>query len=101
MNDQELIQSSTRTLTPEISKTLKSLKKGERIRVTLRLRVGSSATWMAPVEGTFSHFNFLSTGIATDRIPEDDIVVVCVHFTKDNGELSSFTVDDNTKIERI
>lgn len=101
MNDQELIQSSTRTLTPEISKTLKSLKKGERIRVTLRLRVGSSATWMAPIEGTFSHFNFLSTGIATDRIPEDDIVVVCVHFTKDNGELSSFTVDDNTKIERI
>ena len=101
MNDQELIQSSTRTLTPEISKTLKSLKNGERIRVTLRLRVGSSATWMAPVEGTFSHFNFLSTGIATDRIPEDDIVVVCVHFTKDNGELSSFTVDDNTKIERI
>jgi len=101
MNDQELIQSSTRTLTPEISKTLKSLKKGERIRVTLRLRVGSSATWMAPVEGTFSHFNFLSTGIATDRIPEDDIVVVCVHFTKDNGELSSFTVDDSTKIERI
>ena len=101
MNDQELIQSSTRVLNPEISKTLKSLKKGERIRVTLRLRVGSSATWMAPIEGTFSHFNFLSTGIATDRIPEDDIVVVCVHFTKDNGELSSFTVDDNTKIERI
>lgn len=101
MNDQELIQSSTRALNPEISKTLKSLKKGERIRVTLRLRVGSSATWMAPIEGTFSHFNFLSTGIATDRIPEDDIVVVCVHFTKDNGELSSFTVDDNTKIERI
>lgn len=101
MSNQDLIQSSTRTLNPEISKILNTLSSGQRIRVTLKLRVGSTATWMAPIEGTFRHYNFLSTGIATDRIPEDDIVVVCVHFTKDNGELSSFTVDDNTKIEKL
>lgn len=101
MINQDLIQSSTRTLNPEISKILNTLSAGQRIRVTLKLRVGSTATWMAPIEGTFRHYNFLSTGIATDRIPEDDIVVVCVHFTKDNGELSSFTVDDNTKIEKL
>lgn len=101
MSNQDLIQSSTRTLNPEISKILNTLTAGQRIRVTLKLRVGSTATWMAPIEGTFRHYNFLSTGIATDRIPEDDIVVVCVHFTKDNGELSSFTVDDNTKIEKL
>jgi len=101
MINQDLIQSSTRTLNPEISKILNTLTAGQRIRVTLKLRVGSTATWMAPIEGTFRHYNFLSTGIATDRIPEDDIVVVCVHFTKDNGELSSFTVDDNTKIEKL
>ena len=101
MSNQELIQSSTRNLNPEISNILNSLTKGQRIRVTLKLRVGSTATWMAPVEGIFRHFNFLSTGIATDRIPEDDIVVVCVHFTKDNGELSSFTIDDHTKIEKL
>ncbi len=101
MSNQDLIQSSTRTLNPEISKILNTLSAGQRIRVTLKLRVGSTATWMAPIEGTFRHYNFLSTGIATDRIPEDDIVVVCVHFTKDNGELSSFTVDDNTKIEKL
>ncbi|NBR04175.1 MAG: hypothetical protein EBT92_00210 [Planctomycetes bacterium] len=101
MSNQELIQSSTRSLNPEISNLLNTLKMGQRIRVTLKLRVGSTATWMAPIEGTFRHYNFLSTGIATDRIPEDDIVVVCVHFTKDNGELSSFTVDDDTKIEKL
>jgi hypothetical protein len=101
MINQDLIQSSTRTLNPEISKILNTLTAGQRISVTLKLRVGSTATWMAPIEGTFRHYNFLSTGIATDRIPEDDIVVVCVHFTKDNGELSSFTVDDNTKIEKL
>lgn len=101
MSDQDLIQSSTRALNPNISLMLKTLTPGQRIRVTLKLRVGSTATWIAPIEGTFRHFNFLSTGIATDRIPEDDIVVVCVHFTKDNGELSSFTVDDHTTIEKI
>ncbi len=34
----------------------------------------------------FRNVNFLATGLATDRVPEDDIVVVTVHFTKDNGE---------------
>lgn len=95
------IPSATRDLSSEISQTLLQLKAGDRIRVTQRLRVGSTATWLAPVEGTFRHFNHLATGIATDRIPEDDIIVVCVHFTKDNGELSSFTVDEHCKIEKI
>ena len=43
----------------------------------------------------------LATGLATDRIPEDDIVVVTVHFTKDNGELSSVTLNENSRIEVI
>ena len=95
------IPSSTRDLGEEISKVLQTLKAGDRIRITQSIRVGSSATWNAPVEGTFRHYNHLATGIATERVPEDDILVVCVHFTKDNGELSSFTVDDYSKIEKI
>ena len=39
--------------------------------------------------------------MATDRVPEDDIVVVTVHFTKDNGELSSVTLDEQSKIEAL
>ncbi len=101
MSNHDVIQSSTRNLNPTISATLRSLSEGQRIRVVQKIRVGSSATWLAPVEGKFRHFDFLSTGIATDRIPEDDIVVVCVHFTKDNGELSSFTIDEHTTIEKL
>ena len=56
--------------------------------------------WPATVEGTFRALNYLSTGLATDRVPEDQIVVVCVHFTKDNGELSSISIDEHTKVER-
>ena len=65
------------------------------------MRVGSTGTWTATVEGAFRNVNYLATGLATDRVPEDDIVVVTVHFTKDNGELSSVTLDENSKIERV
>ena len=53
------------------------------------------------VDGIFRDVNYLATGLATDRVPEDDIVVVAVHFTKDNGELSSVTLDEHTKIETV
>ena len=65
------------------------------------MRVGSSGTWTATVEGVYRNVNYLATGLATDRVPEDDIVVVTVHFTKDNGELSSVTLDENSKIELV
>jgi hypothetical protein len=93
-----VLQSSTRTIRPELIEVLKNLKPGQRIKVTQRVRVGSTATWQTTVEGTFRKVNFLATGISTDRVPEDDIVVVTVHFTKDNGELSSVTLDENSEI---
>jgi hypothetical protein len=57
--------------------------------------------WDTTVEGAFRDVNFLATGLATDRVPEDDIVVVTVHFTKDNGELSSVTLDGHSRIEVV
>jgi hypothetical protein len=95
------LPSATRPVNTEITALLNSLKPGQRIRITQAMRVGSSASWSAPVEGAFRQVNFLATGIATDRVPEDDIVIVMVHFTKDNGELSSSTIDQNTKIEIV
>jgi hypothetical protein len=77
------------------------LQPGQRIRLTQTVRINCRSQWPAVAEGTFRNVNFLATGIATDRVPEDDIVVVTVHFTKDNGELSSVTLDDNSKIEVV
>ena len=59
-----------------------------------------SRTWPAETAGAYRGVNYLATGVTTDRVPEDDIVVPTVHFTKDNGELASVSVDENTKIER-
>jgi hypothetical protein len=77
------------------------LRPGQRIRVTQTVRVGSSATWTTTVEGTFRDVNYLATGLSTDREPDEEITVVSVHFTKDNGELSSITLDENTRVELL
>jgi len=92
--------SSTRTIDPVLSATLQSLKPGQRIRITQKVRVGLRE-WTTEVVGTYRELNYLSTGLATDRVPEDDIVVISVHFTKENGELSSITLDENTKVDVI
>ena len=97
-NPTPTLPTSTRAVRPELVAVLTELKPGQRIRVTQQVRVGSSATWTTTVEGVFRNYNYLATGLSTDRVPEDDIVVVSVHFTKDNGELSSITLDENSII---
>jgi hypothetical protein len=95
------LPSSTRPIRPELAQLVRSLQPGQRIRITQKVAINTRRHWPTTVEGVFRHVNFLATGIATDRVPEDDIVVVTVHFTKDNGELSSITLDENSQIEAI
>jgi hypothetical protein len=86
---------------PALADLLRGLKPGQKIRITQTVRVGSTDKWTTTVDGTFRLVNFLATGIATDRVPADDIVVVTVHFTKANGELSSVTLDEHSQIEVV
>ena len=94
------LPSATWAVPPEMSALLRGLKPGQRIKITQTVRVGSKS-WPAVVVGTFRRLDYLATGLATDRVPEDDIVVLAVHFTKDNGELSSVTLDEKTRVEVV
>src|ERR1700710_2356213 len=93
--------SATRRIDPKLVELIRVLTPGQRIRITQTVRVGSTGTWPAVVEGVYRNVNYLSTGLSTDRVPEDDIVVVAVHFTKDNDELSSITLDERSQIELV
>lgn len=95
-----LLPSATLAISAQLTALLRSLTPGQRLKITQTVRVGRQS-WPACVTGTFRALNYLATGLATDRVPEDDIVVVIVHFTKDNGELSSVTLDENSKIELV
>ena len=94
------VKLTTKRPRPEVVALLKELKPGERIRITQTVRVGARK-WTATVGGTYRGLNYLETGLMTDRVREDDIVVPVVHFVKDNGELSSVTLDENSRIEVV
>jgi hypothetical protein len=92
---------TSRPIPPGVLAQLDQLKPGQRVRITQIVKVGSTKTWPLVVEGVFRHADNLATGLATDRLREDDIVIPMVHFTKDNKEMSSITVDEHTKIDVI
>jgi hypothetical protein len=96
----EKIVLPTRRLDPALVELLRGLKPGDRIRVTHAVRVGSRK-WEATAEGTFRDIAYLETGITTERVKEDDLVVPIVRFTKPNGELSSISIDENTKVAKL
>jgi hypothetical protein len=96
----EALQSSTRAVDPSLAALLRGLRPGDRIQITQTVRVGIKE-WTTTVEGAFRELRYLATGLSTERVPEDDIVVPTVHFTKDNGELSSIALDEHTRIEKL
>lgn len=91
------ITSPTRRITAAQVEVLRSLQVGQRIKITQTVRVGAKQ-WTTDVVGTFRNINYLATGVTTDRIPEDDVIVPMVHFTKENGELSSIAIDERSVV---
>jgi len=96
----DAIRLPTRRLAPALIDLLKSLKAGERIKITHTIRVGAKK-WTTDSTGVFRGLNYLATGITTERVPDDDIIMPTVHFTKDNGELASICLDEHTAVGRV
>jgi hypothetical protein len=94
------LRSATRPIRPELSSLLQGLKPGQRIRITQAVRVGQKH-WTTTVTGVFRDLQYLATGLTTERGEDDDVVIVTVHFTKDNGELSSIALDEHTRVEVV
>jgi hypothetical protein len=92
------LRSATRPVSQAVVSILERLQPGQRIRITQTVRVGQKQ-WQTTAEGAFRRVNYLATGLSTQRVPEDDIIVPTVHFTKDNGELSSIALDEHSRIE--
>jgi hypothetical protein len=96
----EKIVLPTRRLDPAQVELLRGLKPGDQIKVVQTVRVGAR-TWTAEVTGAFRGIAYLETGVTTERVKDDDLVVPVVRFTKTNGELTSISIDENTRVSRL
>ncbi len=94
------VTSATGRVDPKLMDLIRDLQVGDRLRITQRVRVGRRK-WDVVIEGKYRDLNFLATGLATQRVPDDDIVMPMLHFTKDNGELSSVALDEHTVVKKI
>lgn len=90
----------TRRLDPAVADLLRALKPGDRVRVEQTVRVGKRE-WPAVAEGEFRAVAYLATGVTTERVKDDDLVVPVVRFTKANGELTSIALDERTKVTKL
>lgn len=90
----------TRRLDPATVELLRSLKPGEKIKVVQTVRVGGRK-WTAEAAGEFRGIAYLATGVTTERVKDDDLVVPVVRFTKPNGELTSISIDENTQVQKV
>ncbi|QDU23122.1 hypothetical protein [Urbifossiella limnaea] len=90
----------TRRLDPAVVELLRALKPGDKVRVEQTVRVGKRE-WPAVAEGEFRGLAYLATGVTTERVKDDDLVVPVVRFTKPNGELTSISIDERTKVTKL
>jgi hypothetical protein len=100
MSQASPILSASRQLPPEQVSLLRSLMPGQRIKIVQTVRVGAKK-WTTEATGAFRSINYLATGVTIERVPEDDVIVPMIHFTKDNGELSSVAIDENSVVELV
>ncbi len=96
----EQLVRTTRPLRSDLIEAVKRLQPNQRIRITHTVRVGNKE-WPAVVTGRFRELRCLVTGLATHRVPRDEIIVPTIHFTKDNGELSSVALDEHSRLEIV
>ena len=68
------VTSATQKVSPQLAALLASLRPGQRLKITQRVRVGARV-WPATATGVFRRLDYLATGLSTERVPEDDIVV--------------------------
>ena len=77
---------------------LNSLQSGSKIQLKCVVKINSNHSWISTIEGIYIATNYLRTGLSTDRVVMDDIVVTTVHLVKTNGERTSIILDNIVEI---
>ncbi len=77
------------------------LKTGDRIEVEHEVKVGSSKTWTTKTTGTVQHTERRRQGLHHRRNRDDKVFADMIILRRDDGELTTVTMDEFTEIRRI
>ena len=89
---------STQTEAREI---YEALRPGDRVEVVHEVKVGSSKTWAATTVGTVVNTERRRQGLHYRRSPDDKVFADMIVLKRDNGELTTITMDEFTELRRL
>ena len=77
------------------------LRPGDRIEVEHEVKVGSTKTWTTKTAGTVVRTQRRRQGLHFRRNPDDKVFADTIVLKRDDGELTSVTMDEFTTLRRI
>ena len=89
---------STKTTAREI---YEALRPGDRVEVVHEVKVGSSKTWATTTIGTVVNTERRRQGLHYRRNPDDKVFADMIVLKRDDGELTTITMDEFTELRRI
>lgn len=78
-----------------------TLRGGDRIEVVHEVKVGSSKTWKTSTVGTVVNTERRRQGLHVRRNPDDKVFADMIIMKRDDGELTTITMDEFTEIKRV
>ncbi len=77
------------------------LKPGDRVEVEHEVKVGSSKTWTTKTTGTVVNTERRRQGLHHRRNRDDKVFADMIVLKRDDGELTTVTMDEFTELQRI
>ena len=92
---------TTSAADPASSRLFDELKPGDRIEVDHDVKIGSSAEWNTKTVGTVVRNERRRHGLHFRRNPDDKVYSDLIILARDDGELTTATMDEFTRLRRL
>ena len=92
---------STSAADPASSRLFDDLQPGDRIEVDHDVKIGSSAEWATKTIGTVVRKERRRHGLHFRRNPDDKVYSDVIILGRDDGELTTVTMDEFTKLRKL
>ena len=83
------------------SRLFAELKPGDRIEVDHGVKIGSSTTWTTKTVATVVRTKRRRHGLHFRRNPDDKVYSDLIILSRDDGELTTVTMDEYTQLRRL